>query len=739
MQTNRMAEIDRVTVNNPYYQRLNRQVQPWLVWLFALGTALGIGAILSLNIVSSSRVSVTLGEPSGERIVAPVARNYRSEIITERERALAAERVEPVFSEIDRGIGRQQINRTNDLFNFVKVVRADTLATPQWQSEALGAVATVSIDPATAQLLLALDAAQLESARVEAARVVGDLMRNPIRDTQMDRTRIADEVSRAIALGIDPQLEAALGSIVPQLIQPNSFFDEVATAEARQAARDVVEPHFESVSKDQVILREGEIVTAEDLEMLEQVGLLQPQNNYWQAALNLILGGIAAGLIFSYYVRGTGLRFRRRRYLVLLMLIVLLFTLAAELMVGAQSELAYLYPSVALALLVAVVFDGRSAALLTLVMGGIAGYAGNSSLEYAFLAIVGNIVAIFAIGNAQRINDFFRAGLIGALANLAVVALFNATPTSNPLELLRIAALVLAGGGLSASLTIAGFYLISSLFGITTMLQLQDLSRFDQPLLQELLHRAPGTYHHSIMVANLAEQAADRIGADSLLARVGAFYHDIGKMENPPYFTENQVDGANPHSVQPPGKSAQIIINHVLDGLRLARQHRLPERIQDFIAEHHGRNLVEFFYRKAVEQAAESGRVVGIVDKERYRYPGPAPRSRETAIVMMADGIEAFSKAVEPNNPKAIEQLVDNIIDKLMTTGQLNDSGLTLGEIRTCHESFIETLKGRYHVRVRYPGNEALVAANTPALEGELVAEPAALPAEAPVRTVPRS
>jgi putative nucleotidyltransferase with HDIG domain len=260
---------------------------------------------------------------------------------------------------------------------------------------------------------------------------------------------------------------------------------------------------------------------------------------------------------------------------------------------------------------------------------------------------------------------------------------------------------------LSAALTLAGFFIMGGVFGVTTSLQLQDLSRLDHPLLQELLRKAPGTYHHSIMVSNLAEQAAEKVKANSTLIRVGAFYHDIGKMKEPLYFTENQ-EGSSPHDTLDPARSAAIIIDHVTEGLAMARKYRLPDRIRDFIAEHHGDRVIKSFYMKAVAQAEAAGESADSVDKAAFRHGGPRPRSRETGIVMLADSIEAASSALRPNSEEAIEKLVSSIVSDHLSEGQLDDSGLTLGDVKTIQNSFVKTLKGRFHVRVKYPGNEAL-------------------------------
>lgn len=318
----------------------------------------------------------------------------------------------------------------------------------------------------------------------------------------------------------------------------------------------------------------------------------------------------------------------------------------------------------------------------------------------------GGLLATLTLRDVQRITTFFRAGLVAAVGYMMVILIFRFAADVDLVQLAQLLLYALANGILSAGLTLAGFFIVGSIFGVITTLQLQDLSRLDHPLLQELLRKAPGTYHHSIMVANLAEQAADMIPkVDSTLVRVGAFYHDIGKMNRPPFFTENQ-EGLNPHDTLDPHSSARIILSHVTDGLDLARKHRLPDRIRDFIAEHHGQRLLKGFYEKALEDAEETGVAV---EEARFRYSGPRPRSPETGVVMLADSVEATSSALRPNTARAIEKLVDSIVDDHIMEGQLDNSELTLGDIQLVRESFIKTLKGRFHVRVKYKGNEDLV------------------------------
>ncbi len=712
-----MSESNSSAFFDAYHARLNRRLRSWQLVLMAVIMAVGIILILSLDFIRSSRVDVQIGDPSPQRVVSPQTRTFTSQYLTDQAKLTAAASVDDVYTVIDRSIGRKQVVAAQEMFNYIAVVRADSTTNIAEKSSYLTAIETVEVTPALATLLLSMNNTSLSTVETQATRIIDQLMRTQIRPDQLGQ--VPQAVSAAISL-VSEEQEEALMALVPQLIVPNSTFDNIATEDARNKARSSIEPMQQTVVKDIVILDEGEAVTVEKLEILQEMGLLQAEGNWWEVGSVILMSCLSVTLIFLYYLRYGERHYRRLRYMLLLLVLVLAFVLSAELLAGQQSILGYIYPAAGLAMLIAVIFDGRFAATIMLVLGGIIGFIANGSLEFAFYAIVGSLISIYTLRDAGRINAFFRAGLFAAIGNLIVIAIFNLSPTADLFYLLQIGGLAIVSGVLAAMVTIAGFFLIGPLFGITTMLQLQELSRFDQPLMKELLHTAPGTYHHSIMVANLAEQASDRIGANSLLARVGAFYHDIGKMPMAPYFSENQ-EGNNPHDTMSPYESAEILIGHVPKGLRLARKHRLPERLHDFIAEHHGTNVLKYFYKKACDQAGENMEEVELVDIEQFRYPGPIPRTRETGLVMMADTVEATSKAVQPNNAKAIEKLVRTITDDLLANNQLDECGLTLGDIKIIRESFVETLKGRYHVRVKYAGNEQLEAENTPSLEAEFV------------------
>ncbi|MYE06332.1 MAG: HDIG domain-containing protein, partial [Chloroflexi bacterium] len=314
---------------------------------------------------------------------------------------------------------------------------------------------------------------------------------------------------------------------------------------------------------------------------------------------------------------------------------------------------------------------------------------------------------VFAATRAQALAQYGLAGIAAGVSGLlagAAIWLLDPQRVTDQLGWLALAALVTAA--LVAVITIGAFSLLGALFGITTPMRLLELAQLQRPLLRRLQEEAPGTFHHSLLVATLSERAAAQIGADPLLVRVGAYYHDIGKLNRPAMFIENQ-DGPNPHENLEPSESARLIIEHVERGDDLARRDRLPPRIRDFILEHHGSRRVAFFYRKAAMSDPR-------VDPHDYTYPGPPPQSRETAIVMLADSCEAVVRASGEHDADRIGMLIDGVFDERLRERQLDHCDLTLSELRQISASFKQTLVGAHHQRIEYP----------PAAQAELQATP---------------
>jgi putative nucleotidyltransferase with HDIG domain len=319
------------------------------------------------------------------------------------------------------------------------------------------------------------------------------------------------------------------------------------------------------------------------------------------------------------------------------------------------------------------------------------------ALQMAAVFLFGSLVGLFLVHRAERWSRFLLAGAgVAAVSLASLLAFWFLSTDRHATELAWILIGSALSGLLSAVIAIGGPVLLGPLFGIDTRMQLMALAQLNHPLLRKLQEEAPGTFHHSVIVGNLAERAADLIGADALLVRVGCYFHDIGKSLKPAYYIENQHDGASPYDSLDPAASAQMVTDHVKAGVELARRHRVPERVRAFIPEHHGTRLVTYFYRKAAAADPKT-------DPELFRYPGPKPQTRETAIVMMADSVEAVVRSSRDRTPERIEALVRAVVKERVAEGQFDECTLTLQDLKMIGDSFIGTLRGVYHARIDYP------------------------------------
>jgi putative nucleotidyltransferase with HDIG domain len=360
----------------------------------------------------------------------------------------------------------------------------------------------------------------------------------------------------------------------------------------------------------------------------------------------------------------------------------------------------------AFSLTVAMLFSPELALVSALPLSVLVAYDLPNALELTLFAILSSFFGVIALRRAQRVGSFFSAAGAIALSGIVILVLYRLPePNTDWLGLLTLCGAAVFNGIASAGVSVLLQFFFAQLLGMTTALQLIELTRPDHALLQFLLRNAPGTYQHSLQVANLAEQAAEQIGADALLTRVGALYHDVGKAANPFFFIENQPPGdLNPHDDLDPALSAATIINHVKDGVELARKFRLPRRIRDFIEEHHGTMFTRYQYVRAVEASGGDDKQV---DPNKFRYPGPRPRSRETALVMLADGCEARMRAERPKDEGELLNLIKSVMEKQVKLGELDETNLTLRDLDLIVASFVATLRGVFHPRIEYPQLEA--------------------------------
>ncbi|GAB4538596.1 MAG: HDIG domain-containing protein [Anaerolineae bacterium] len=638
------------------------------------------------------------GDVAQRDVLAPQRITYVSQIHTEQARAQAEAAVAEVYDPPNTQIARQQVARAREIFDYLESVRADSYASPDEKRQLVAAVEDLTLSENVLDILLNADGNTWSVIKSETISVLNQAMRAEIRPNQLSAAR--RRVPTLLNLDVSDEAATVIVAIVNDLIQPNTFVNEERTNEERRLARESVQPFVVTYEKDQRILRAGDLVGPDDIEALEALGLQQPAFDLYD-----LVGDVAfialAGLVIGLYM----LRFRPRfleqpRYLWLLFLLLLFFVTLVRLMVYGHTILPYLFPMAALSIMLAVLIEVQLSMLVTVLMGLIIGYVAEGTLELTTYAVMGGLVGIFSLGRVDRVNRLLWSGVYVSLMNVAIVVIFR-TPINNldSMGLLQLISAGVANGVFSASLTVLGFFLAGNFLGITTSLQLHELARPTQPLLRQLLLRAPGTYHHSLMVSNLAEQAAERIGADALLTRVGAYYHDVGKTVRPYFFVENQMNGMNVQNRLDPRTSAQIIISHVKDGIELARKHRVPRDVRAFIPEHQGTGLIKYFYHQALEEADDPS----LVDEDDFRYPGPKPQSRETAIVMLADSCEAAVRATHPTSVEEIDKVVRRVINEKLTSGELDECDLTTRDLDQIRSAFVEMLHGQFHPRIRYP------------------------------------
>ncbi|MBN1658693.1 MAG: HDIG domain-containing protein [Anaerolineae bacterium] len=662
--------------------------------------AMAIGAVLLIDFLPSNQIFLEAGEISPTAILAPYELTYESEIRTNQAQDARAASVQEIYDDPDVLVVREQERRARLILDYLDTVRGDPYASESQKLAWIGAIPDIDLSPVVITTALTLDEEGWLAVKDETLRVLERAMQGEIREGNEARVRrtLPTYISRTVTEREASVVEAIAGG----LVTANTFYNAARTEEARQQARAATEPIRVTVQKGEAIVRAGSRVTAAEIEALDAYGLRQ-QAVRWQSILSVLLLAFLASIVLEMFVfRLYPGMWARWRTPVITYLLVALFVLLGKLMLPfGDTVIPYLYPLPALSMLLTILFGPALGVAVGVVVALLGAYIAGGSLEMTLYLVVGTLISSLALGKGERLKAFLWAGIAVALANATVIFISDLLAAETDLLWTSIHALVgVVMGGLAASLTLAAFLGLSTMLDIVTPFQLMELARPTHPLLRQLLINAPGTYHHTILVSNMAEAAAERIGADGLLARVGTYYHDIGKTARPYFFTENRVAGVNPHERLDPRTSAQIILGHVQDGLDLAHKYRLPAAVRAFIPEHHGTGIALAFYRMAVTQAGDNG---AIVAKDDFRYPGPKPQSRETAIVMLADSSEARVRSAEPKSIEEMDRIIGETIKSRLDEGQLDEADLTLHDLKEIRAAFLNVLKGVFHPRVKYP------------------------------------
>jgi len=485
-------------------------------------------------------------------------------------------------------------------------------------------------------------------------------------------------------------------SIANVEVRPNTIYDKVTTDLLIEAARKLVKPVM--IKKEQIIVNEGEPITTQQKLLLQSLGLLDNTTNF-EWSLYLSLAGLVCLVIllqWFYLFKYQPEIFKDIKKLIMLNILSIIAILLARIL-GVISL--FVIPLACIPMLMTILINDEVSIGLNILNCILISVAVNFNFEITVLAVFNSIIGVMLLKKMQQRNDILYSAIFIALMNLALYLSMGFLLSNSIVEVLKKAGMVSLASLISGVLTIGFLPFFESFFDIVTTVKLLELSNPNHPLLKRLLLEAPGTYHHSVLVANLAEVAAEAVGANPVLARVSSYYHDIGKIKRPYFFKENQLGNDNPHDKITPNLSTLIIISHVKDGLELAKEFKVPKVIQDVIQQHHATSLVKYFY-VTMKNSSETPEDI---KEEDFRYPGPNPESREAAIIMLADAVEAAVRSIPNPTKNKIEEMVNNIIKERLSDGQLDNCDLTLKDLEKIRKAFLKVFTGIYHQRIEYP------------------------------------
>jgi putative nucleotidyltransferase with HDIG domain len=656
--------------------------------------------LVLIGSVLPPRYDFVVGQTSPVTIRAPIT--AVDTLATQRARQEAMDRV-PKQYEQSTAVEEKAIASLKKLFATATQVVSDKSLTQAERLEALSAVAPENVSQSTLQAMLGLDVRQLGLLQSVSLKITHDLLDAPFyEDSAQQAGLLVDR--QLLGYDLDKVSRFIVQNVVESVLKPNMVYNPEATQKAREAAASAVPEVY--IHEGEVIVSKNGIITPVVQSRLRDVGLYSSSPSYgiyFGFALFVVL---SIGLMAAYIERRSPRRKIDNLYLIIFSLIILLMSILIAVTKGiinsgGPTSAAYLVPISVGAMLITVLMDSSLAVVTSFYLSLLFGATLNYDYWIAFYAFISSMVGAYSVAKVTHRGTFMRAGFLVSAINVLTIVTMHLLKTDHQADLHTLSLYVGLGvlnGLVSAVLTMGILPFFETAFGLLTSIRLLELSNPNNPLLKKVLMEAPGTYHHSLIVGNLAEAAAEIVGADPLICRVGAYYHDVGKTKRPLFFVENQMTKDNPHDKIAPSLSHLIITSHVTDGLEMLEKAGLPKPIRDICATHHGTTILWYFYNKAKE--ADKNGTVKIDD---FRYPGPKPKTRESAIVMICDAVEAAVRSMAKPTPNRVEGVIRKIIRDRLQDGQLDECDLTLQDLDVMVGAFMKTLKGIYHSRIEYP------------------------------------
>lgn len=554
--------------------------------------------------------------------------------------------------------------------------------------------------------LLTRDVSVLRKMQNEISSIITEELSKPIRSGDLSTVRYEVERKLRLSEAIPPAELQTLITLGRSLVVETETINKELTDKRIEEEKNAVEPT--RILQGQVIVREGQFIDSEIYRQLELTGLLTNRSSTKPMAGLILYVVFVSSIVAMHFTTWREDNNKKKKSLLIVYSVFFILVIMMKLISLIDKEfdvqIAFLFPTALAPLLVKLLTNERLAFMLTIITASTAGimlqegFAAIMQMEIALYILFSGLISIYVLGNNGRRSNILRTSLVVAASNILFIGfyLLMTQSTYELSELVFYLIAALASGILSGALTIGLMPFFESAFGLLSDMRLIELSNPNHPLLKKVLTETPGTYHHSVMVANLADAACESVGADGLLARVGSYYHDIGKTIRPGFFIENQHGTVNPHDELPPEKSRDIIIAHANDGADLLAKHKMPIEIINIARQHHGTSFLKFFFVKAKELGQD-------VVEDDFRYPGPKPQTKEIAIISIADSVEAAVRSLKEPTPEKIAKLVKSIIASKLNDGQFDECDLSMKELKTIENVICETLNGIFHSRIEYP------------------------------------
>ena len=685
------------------------------LYLFVLTFVLVVG-ILSYNFTPD--LGIKLGEASPKTLKANKSIGFEDTVKTEEDRNRREVEVEDVYIYNTQVLNGPEgvLYQIRYFFQLVKIVSKKDFESIEEKIEYLSNLTQNEYSNENLRAALLLDFEENSLIMNEAINVTKVIMKENIKPNDVDGKKIEAAKIIEINSAIKPSIKPLVASVLQKNIKPTAIFDPAATENARNQARLSTPPHIVNIAEGQTVINEGDIVNGTDILVLTKLGLLNIGFNWKIFAFISLINIVVFLLFYTYIFKFNKNIFKNVKKLLITSTIIIIFIALAKLFTILTSLhlnlWVYLFPLLAASMVCSIIFDPRVAIMMSMILAVNFGIAANFDYQLSLIYFFGGIFSAFMVSNLSQRNSIMKGGFISSLF-LAFLFFISNLIGGDLRTIALYTVLGVVNGVISAIITIGMLPFIESTFRIVTAMGLLELSHTDQPLLKELLINAPGTYNHSMLVSHLAESSANAIGADSLLVKVAALYHDLGKMKRPEYFYENQLNIENIHNKLNPSMSKNIISNHIKDGVEIAIKNNIPKKVIEVISQHHGNSVITYFYKK--QKNMENDRLLSsnpdAIMEGHFRYPAKKPQTKEAAILMLADVSEAAVRSIDKITLKKIEQMVNDIIKSKIDDEQLSEADITIKEINIVKNTLIDGLMSIYHSRISYQDSKIISTA----------------------------